>query len=151
MAASTPLLKVLLALALVPVLRTLLGASRTGGTLLLPLGALNPYCSPQLFRLLEGELFVPRCSKSRISKALKTVHSPHRSPCLRPSIDQIRGVPSIGFPIGVMGSLWSGQDPYGRGGAVLGVGGRWPCSQEIHGTSPFYCVFVPHIIMGILS
>ena len=39
-------------------------------------------------------------------------------------VQLIRGVPSVEFPTtGVMESLWSGQGIYGRGGAVLGVGG----------------------------
>ena len=53
--------------------------------------------------------------KIRISKALKTVYSPHRSPRLRPSIDPplyIRGVPSVAFPTGVMEILWNGQGRY---------------------------------------
>ena len=53
--------------------------------------------------------------KSYFLKRLKTVHSPHRSPCQTPSIDQLlllvysRGPFTVGFPTGVMTGLCGGE------------------------------------------
>ena len=86
--------------------------------------------------------------KPRILEALKTVYSPHQSPCQKTSIDLIDHTTSV------MESLWSGQGLLRE---------RWCCargwwmmavitdlSQEIHLTSFSRYFLVPHI-MGILS
>ena len=81
LAASTPLLNVLLALALVPVFFTLLGClNRWYFTYPLPfLWAFLIGIVPSSSRLLEGELLIFYAQKPQFLKALKTISCPYRS------------------------------------------------------------------------